>query len=117
MGDAFIKTRTHEKIAIISLHGSFLMGEVDDLRNTITDFHEKGLNHFLLDLSETRIMQSHVIGQLLNLSQEILNDNGKICLINPNERVQFVLHLTRVSDIIPIFETHQEGLDYLSSPR
>ncbi|MEW6235274.1 MAG: STAS domain-containing protein [Candidatus Omnitrophota bacterium] len=102
--------------AVISIHGSFLVGEVAKLQNLFNHHKHEGVQDFIVDLENTRLLQSHVIGQLLVIIQDITKSGGRICLVKPTERVRFVLNLTRVSELVPVYDSMQEAIEAFSLP-
>jgi len=102
--------------AVISINGSFLVGEVAKLQNLFAHYRQEGVQDFIVDLENTRLLQSHVIGQLLVIIQDITKSGGRICLVKPTERVRFVLNLNRVSELVPVYDSVLEAADAFSLP-
>ncbi len=106
-----LTSRIVGKAVVISIKGSILVSEVAKLQSLFTQLMNKGHKHFIIDLEHTRILQSHVISQILKMIQESSRHGGTFCLVKPSERVHFVLNLTRVSDLVPVYESLDDAME------
>lgn len=87
------------------------MGSNLDFRNA-PDFKEvyetqvsAGIRNFILDFSDTRILDSCGFGSLFTLYRKLRAHRGQICFASVSEPVQEAVQLTHVYKIFPQFDT------------
>ncbi len=76
----------------------------EKLQQTIIN---KGIKKMVLDLSNVKMITSSGIGIFLNINQSLKNG---LRLASPNQEVQKVLELTKVTSVIKVFDTVDAAL-------
>lgn len=109
--------RTEDDILHISLHGSLDMeGSLAiDLKFTALTGTEKAA--ILVDISEVDFLASIGIRTLLRSAQGAAARGGKLVLYKPQPLVAEVLHASRVSTLIPVFDDRHAALETLRAGR
>jgi len=95
------------------------MGEALDFRNadefkdTFQEYVDDGVQNFILDFSETEVLDSTGLGSIFSLYREISPDDGKVAFADVSRPVQVVVQLTRTYKVFrqfPSVEAAQEAL-------
>ena len=82
-----------DKLLIISIDGKFDFNLLNEFRDSYTDF-PGAAEAFVVDLRNTVTIDSSALGMLLNMKRHLKLPDGKIKIINCNETVSKVLHIT-----------------------
>ena len=104
-----LKSDIDGDVVIISILGSSTAEENKKFVRELQDFHKREFKYFIIDLTEIRILQSAMIGAILNLAQDV-SSSGSLCIVNRSDRIRYELDITRVSEVIPIFDTTKLAL-------
>jgi len=95
------------------------MGEALDFRNadefkdTFQDYVEDGVRNFILDFSDTEVLDSTGLGSIFSLYREISPEDGKVAFADVSRPVQVVVQLTRTYKVFrqfPSVEAAEESL-------
>ncbi len=95
------------------------MGEALDFRNAdefkdaFQDHVEDGVRNFILDFSETEVLDSTGLGSIFSLYREISPEDGKVAFADVSRPVQVVVQLTRTYKVFrqfPSVEAAKESL-------
>jgi anti-sigma B factor antagonist len=85
----------------------------DDFKDTFQDHVEDGVRNFILDFSETEVLDSTGLGSIFSLYREISPDDGKVAFADVSRPVQVVVQLTRTYKVFrqfPSVEAAEEAL-------
>lgn len=97
------------------------MGEELDFRNadefkaTFQPHVEDGVRNFILNFSETEVLDSTGLGSIFSLYREISPDDGQIAFADVSRPVQVVVQLTRTYKVFRQFPSVQAAEEALSS--
>jgi anti-sigma B factor antagonist len=99
---------------VFSLEGS-LLGERDrvDLKNQFMDYIEKGVSHFLIDLSQLKHINSTGLGVFITLYTKVRGKQGEMVLVNPSENIVNLLTITKLTSVFAIVDTPEQGMTRL----
>ena len=61
--------------------------------------------NWVLEISAIPLLSSNAIAQLIGVVRRISLENGRIALANPPPTVATVLRMTRLTKLLPMFET------------
>lgn len=96
------------------------MGEALDFRNadafkeTFQDHVEDETLNFILDFSETEVLDSTGLGAIFSLYREISPKDGKVAFADVSRPVQVVVQLTRTYKVFRQFPSVQAAEEALS---
>lgn len=96
------------------------MGEALDFRNadefkdSFQEYVEDGARNFILDFSETEVLDSTGLGAIFSLYREISPDDGKVAFADVSRPVQVVVQLTRTYKVFRQFPSVQAAEEALS---
>ncbi len=71
-------------VEVIKLKGDLVLGEpVDQLQAMVDEFHAGGMDDFVLDLSEVRMIDSSGLGIIVRMMATLRKSQGSLKLVNP----------------------------------
>lgn len=75
----------------------------DDFKDTFQEYVEDGVRNFILDFSETEVLDSTGLGSIFSLYREVSPDDGKVAFAEVSRPVQVVVQLTRTYKVFRQF--------------
>jgi anti-sigma B factor antagonist len=97
------KTRHIEDIVFVDVSGRITLGEGNTmLREVVRQLVEAGHRKIALNLYEVGYVDSSGVGELVKTYTTVRNNGGQLKLVNPSQRVQDLLHLTKLSAVFTI---------------
>ncbi|NIM04289.1 MAG: anti-sigma factor antagonist [Armatimonadetes bacterium] len=92
-----------------------LIGEVDvysaaQAKQKIHELLDGGVKHLLIDLSDTEYLDSTAMGVLVGVLKRVGESGGWVRLVGMKPRIRRLFEITRLDEILPIFETEKEAL-------
>lgn len=92
-----IKKKTEGDATVLLLRGQMLGGRDDELlRDTVEDLVDAGRVNIILDFADVPYIDSACLGEIIHSYTTVSQSNGKLKLINLNERLQSLLSRTRL---------------------
>jgi anti-sigma B factor antagonist len=97
------------------------MGEALDFRNadefkeTFRTQIEDDVRNFVLDFSETAVLDSTGLGSIFSLYRQISPDDGQVAFADVSRPVQVVVQLTRTYKVFRQFPTVRAAEDALTA--
>ncbi len=71
------------------------------------------LESLILDLSEVPYVDSSGVGVILSLFKFMRLKGGSLAVAHPNEKINRVFEVTKMTEIIPVYEITEEALNDL----
>jgi len=118
-----LHTPTHMSFSVepLSSHTVVIrMGEAldfrnaDDFKSTFQSEIDDGSINFILDFSDTSVLDSTGLGSIFSLYRQISPDDGQVAFADVSRPVQVVVQLTRTYKVFrqfPTVEAAQEALN------
>ncbi|MEX0885313.1 MAG: STAS domain-containing protein [Phycisphaeraceae bacterium] len=66
--------------------------------------------HFVFDLSQVTFLASACVGALVELLREVEPVRGRIVMVGCQESVAFMLQVTRLEQVFPMFDDENEAI-------
>jgi len=85
----------------------------DEFKDTFQDYIEDDVQNFILDFSDTEVLDSTGLGSIFSLYREISPDDGQVAFADVSRPVQVVVQLTRTYKVFrqyPSVEAAKEAL-------
>jgi anti-sigma B factor antagonist len=101
--------------AIVSVAGELDLASAPTLKWALRDEVKAGAVHLILDLAETRFMDSTAIGVLVGV-QRSLDSPRRLSLVALRPDVQVTFRLTGLDSAFRIFDTVEEALADFAPP-
>ena len=96
-----ITTRVVSQTVVLNLSGRLCLLD-RSLHERVIALLAEGQRDFNLDLADVSYMDSFGLGQLVNIWTSIQNQNGRVRLSRPHERVRKLLHITKLDSVFEI---------------
>ncbi len=99
------------EVSVVDLSGRITIGEGDMvLRERVQELLENGQRQILLNLEKVPYMDSSGIGELIAGYKHANEKSGSLKLLNPSDRVDELLRLTRLHEVFDTFRDEQAAL-------
>ena len=104
-------------ILILRLRGRFATGQdTSYLRSKAEEIKASGKHKVLMDFHDVSYIDSTGIGFLIGIYTSVRKlPDGQFVMTCANQRVREVLDLTRLSKVIPCYDTEADALEALKS--
>lgn len=100
----------HDDVVVVRLLSSRFEAESsDEFRKRMTEHIAAGIQHYVLDLSAVKFMDSGALGAVLSIVKA-LPSTGDLRLAAVNESVLTVLRLTRIDKVLSIFDEVEDAI-------
>jgi len=106
-----VETAPRETV-IIHVGEALDFRNADEFKETFEEHVENGIRQFILDFSDTEVLDSTGLGSIFSLYRAISPDDGKVAFADVSEPVQVVVQLTRTYKVFrqfPSVEAAQEA--------
>jgi len=107
---------THElqnDVAIFKLDGNMLGTPENNLiKNDIIEYLDKGVNKFVLDLTDLKHINSTGLGVFITILTKIKSKNGEMVLCNPSQTISNLLKITKLTSVFHILHNLEESVTY-----
>jgi anti-sigma B factor antagonist len=98
------KTEIRNGMAVVRLAGRFVTGSDADLVCMKDQLEKAGVVKAILDLSGVPYIDSTGLAFVVELHNAMRRRGGQVVLANVNARVREVLAMTRIQEVLPIFD-------------
>jgi anti-sigma B factor antagonist len=106
-----ITERQTGEVTVLDLSGDILFGDGSAaLRDSIRKALGAGNKNILLNFSNTRLIDSSGIGELVSGLIAINRENGHLKLLHLPERIRELLTITNLLTVFETFENEKEAL-------
>ena len=100
-----INTREVQGVTILDISGRITLGdETGTLRDAVRDLLSKGIKKIVLNLAEVSYIDSTGVGELVGSLMSVRNAGGDLKLMNLSQKVQDVVHVTKLYTVFDIKE-------------
>ena len=97
-------------ITIVEVGGELIVGNRQELKDTVLDRLEAGDRRFLIDFSRSSYIDSSGLGVLVSLSKKIREQGGELRLSSLNEDLRTLFELTKLDTLFRITDDKEEAL-------
>lgn len=95
-----IEWKSEESELLLTIEGDIDLGTIDRFRRQLASVVEAGHTHVALDASRVQYIYSEGLEVILSLSQQLEARGGGLRLLHPSERLQRLMQITRLYDVI-----------------
>ncbi|MBN1942484.1 MAG: STAS domain-containing protein [Phycisphaerae bacterium] len=106
-----LDVRQDERGAVVSAHGNVDMLDAPALQDQLQKLLPLSAPLVVLDLSDLDFIGPAGIDALLTARQALQARHGQIRLVHPNPEIRRMLQLTRLTEILPIFDTVEQAME------
>jgi anti-sigma B factor antagonist len=98
-----IETREVGHVTILDIEGRIVLGdEIHELRDAVRDLVKQGKKKIILNLAGVDYIDSSGVGELVANFTAVRNAGGELKLLNLTQKVQDVLHVTKLATVFDI---------------
>jgi anti-sigma B factor antagonist len=106
-----VEKRRIEDITLLKLEGVIKLGEsAEFLAQTLARSLADDEGHVLIDFSRINYIDSTGIGELVGYLGRFQELKRKLVLVNPSDRIRKLLHVARLNELFPIYDTVEAAL-------
>ena len=109
---AFTVTRL-DGATVIDVEGQLIVGNRQELKQTVLDEIEHGGRIFVIDFANTGYIDSSGLGVLVSLSKKVREHDGELRLSSLNEDLRTLFELTKLDTLFRIADTREAALEGL----
>ncbi len=111
-----IENREVSHVTLLDVRGRIVLGdEIHDLRDAVRGLVGEGKKKIILNLADVDYIDSSGVGELVGCFTTVRNAGGELKLLNLSQKVQDVLHVTKLYTVFDIREdefTAVKSFDY-----
>jgi len=111
-----IDSREVARVTILDVRGRIVLGdEIHTLRDAVRGLVAEGKKKIILNLADVDYIDSSGVGELVGCFTTVKNAGGELKLLNLSQKVQDVLHVTKLYTVFDVREdefTAVKSFDY-----
>jgi anti-sigma B factor antagonist len=105
-------------VAVVIVRGVIKLGEsAKAFSGFLQEILDEGIDKVLVDLEGIDHVDSTGLGELVGYLQRFEEQGRRIAFLNPARRLRKLFELTRLHDVIPIYEDRARALSDLGQDR
>ena len=111
----FLEIKYENEIAFLEFEGEITFENSNQLKEEAKQQLSKRetLESLIFDLSQVPYVDSSGVGVIFSLFKYMRLKDGSLTIVNPNKKIKRVFEVTKMTDIIPVYETTEEALNEL----
>jgi anti-sigma B factor antagonist len=94
---------------VVGVQGQLIVGNRQELKQTVLDELDRGERRFRLDFSQTGYVDSSGLGVLVSLSRKIRERGGELRLANLNDDIKTLFKLTKLDALFGLGDGGEGG--------
>jgi len=102
--------RLGEETGVVEIIGEVDVYSAPQAKKVMHELVDGGATHLLIDLRATDYLDSTAMGALVGVLRRTAERGGWVRLVGPGPRIRRLFEITRLDQILPIFETEEEAL-------
>jgi anti-anti-sigma factor len=102
--------RVKGDVVVLDLQGPSCRVGDQDLRSVVGSWIERGRKRFLLNLQDVPHLDSASLADLVRAHGLVNRNGGRLTLVNISSRVRELLEMTRLSAVLEVVGSEEEGL-------
>jgi|SRR5580658_2984407 anti-anti-sigma factor len=110
-----LESQIHDGVCVLRLQGRFVTGSDAELLSAQNSLKDIGIAKAVIDLRAVPYIDSTGLAFVVELHKSLANRGGQLFLAGANQRVREVLEMTRIGEIVPLFEDVEEAETALRS--
>ncbi len=106
-----VEKRQLEGATLVQVEGVIRLGEsAEFFAQTLKRALEHDQGHVVVDLSKINYIDSTGIGELVGYLGRLQDASRKLILVNPSERILKLLHVARLAELFPTYDSVDSAL-------
>lgn len=99
--------------AVVHVGEALDFRNADEFKATCQDHIQSGTQNFIIDFSETNILDSTGLGSIFSLYRNVSPQDGQVVFASVSQPVRVVIQLTRTYKVFRQYPTVEEAQDAL----
>ena len=87
------------------------------LRRHVRELLASGILRYVVDISGATYLDSSACGEVIGMNSSIMKAQGSLAFVNPGERVRTLWKRIRIIEILNIFDSLDEAMQFVQKPR
>jgi anti-sigma B factor antagonist len=112
-----LESEIRDGVFVLRLKGRFVTGSNAEVASARNQLQGTGLVNAIVDLGEVPYIDSTGLAFLVDLYKILQGRGGQLAVAGANARVLEVLELTRIGELIPVFDDQESALAMLRAPQ
>ena len=106
--------KKEEKYIIIGLKNEKLDASIaPDLKSDFVKFNQEGFKNIILDLSDTKYIDSSGLSAILVANRLCTNEKGTFVLSNISDHINKLITISQLQSVLNLRKTNQESVDLI----
>ncbi len=110
-----LTNQPYASVIMVDLPQDITLANADEVKHALRELLANGFQHILLNMKPCEFIDSSGLAVLVAIYKH-LQPQGKIALLSPTIHVRALLELTRLHEILDIYEDQQNALSDLQNP-
>jgi anti-sigma B factor antagonist len=106
----FTASKHSSGVLMVQVEGQLIVGNRQELKNTVQEALEHGERKFLVDFTRTGYIDSSGLGALVSISKKVREHGGELRLAGLNEDLRSLFELTKLDTLFAITDTPDQAL-------
>ncbi|HET9293353.1 MAG TPA: STAS domain-containing protein [Gemmatimonadales bacterium] len=106
----FTASKHTSGVLMVQVEGQLIVGNRQELKNTVQEALEHGERKFLVDFTRTGYIDSSGLGALVSISKKVREQGGELRLAGLNEDLRSLFELTKLDTLFAITDTPDQAL-------
>ena len=108
-----LKINFENETAVLQFDGEVIFDNSNQLKEAAKDRldQEEQIGNLIVDLSQVPYLDSSGVGVLLSLFKFMRSRDGSLAIAGPNEKIQRVFEVTKMTEIISAYENVDQALN------
>jgi anti-anti-sigma factor len=112
-----LESEIRDGVFVMRLKGRFVTGSHAEVASARSQLQGNGVANAVVDLGEVPYIDSTGLAFLVDLYKILQARGGQLTLAGANARVLEVLALTRIGELIPVFDDQESAVAALRAPQ
>ncbi|MGC9945324.1 MAG: STAS domain-containing protein [Bryobacteraceae bacterium] len=104
-----LESQIRDGVCLLRLQGRFVTGSDAELVSAQKSLEEIGIAKAVIDLRAVPYIDSTGLAFVVELHKSLASRGGQLFLADANQRVREVLEMTRIGEIIPLFQDVEDA--------
>ena len=104
-----LESQIRDGVCILRLQGLFVTWSDAALVSARESLQEIGIAKAVVDLSAVPYIDSTGLAFIVELHKSLASRGGQLFLADANERVREILEITRIGEIVPLFQDVEDA--------
>jgi anti-sigma B factor antagonist len=110
-----VSHRSEQSIDIVKISGRLTMADTDKVREITSPLIEQHRYLLIFDLTDLEFVDSSGLAVFISVMKQLRNAGGDVVLCGVQKTVRTVFQLTRLHQVIDLFDSYQQAVDKLQS--